>query len=511
MAIRAGIVLLCEQLKACQMEIQRDRAKFDFSLFFLRPPRNLPALPRHGPLFSSLPSFSHPPSFIFFIRPWFHSHRSFIHDCDPDITFFLLPPYHVDDVRHEVCRTRPDALIASTATSASSELIVAAGKLVLDPASPTRATCPTPPPCDGRRNTWPQSRRRRDHFALLPEPSVLCDLGVLLSLNDENALIRDGGMPTTDLLCRRVERRATVLIDTQTDVGAYLPDTYDSRNDVGTLSLPPTTILDDLPLVTIAAVPLMRPTRDSQAGEITLDTAARPTIPGTAIAALLVMPEPPDARTDPLDELILVNEAFNLSQTTAEGNPVDCQADHPPSNFLSPPRPLKRATFAEPKPPEACARSLGEGRGRGGGPLPPRYEHFSQIPNRRRHARAPSAKDAAGIFLTPKPPEASACTLGEGCERGGAPLPLARGKGEAILQTPDRRRHARAPSAKEAGRVGHLLPPHDGLGKAVGHPNRRGELFAHPTTSVKPPTKPSRADTREGEALHLRRRRVMTR
>ena len=29
----AGIVLLCEQLKACQMEIQRDRAEFDFSAF----------------------------------------------------------------------------------------------------------------------------------------------------------------------------------------------------------------------------------------------------------------------------------------------------------------------------------------------------------------------------------------------------------------------------------------------------------------------------------------------
>ena len=34
----AGIVLFCEQLKACQMEIQRDRAMFDFSAHFLRCP-----------------------------------------------------------------------------------------------------------------------------------------------------------------------------------------------------------------------------------------------------------------------------------------------------------------------------------------------------------------------------------------------------------------------------------------------------------------------------------------
>ena len=37
----AGIVLLCEQLKACQMEIQHDRTKFDFSRFLLPPPAGL--------------------------------------------------------------------------------------------------------------------------------------------------------------------------------------------------------------------------------------------------------------------------------------------------------------------------------------------------------------------------------------------------------------------------------------------------------------------------------------
>ncbi|KAL1657404.1 hypothetical protein GGF50DRAFT_122049 [Schizophyllum commune] len=46
-------------------------------------------------------------------------------------------------------------------------------------------------------------------------------------------------------------------------------------------TLLPTTILDDLALVTIAAVPPMRPTRDSQAMEITLDTPARPSHEGS--------------------------------------------------------------------------------------------------------------------------------------------------------------------------------------------------------------------------------------
>ncbi|KAL1684670.1 hypothetical protein GGG16DRAFT_24219, partial [Schizophyllum commune] len=51
-------------------------------------------------------------------------------------------------------------------------------------------------------------------------------------------------------------------------------------------------------------------------------------------------------------------------------------------------------------------------------------------PDCQRHARAPSAKDAAGveapyhlvIFADPQPPEACARTLGEGCGRGGVPL-----------------------------------------------------------------------------------------
>ncbi|KAL1684304.1 hypothetical protein GGG16DRAFT_120014 [Schizophyllum commune] len=52
-------------------------------------------------------------------------------------------------------------------------------------------------------------------------------------------------------------------------------------NDVGMHTLPPTTILDNLTLVTVTAVPPIRPTHDSQAVEITLDTPARPSHEGS--------------------------------------------------------------------------------------------------------------------------------------------------------------------------------------------------------------------------------------
>ncbi|KAL1713099.1 hypothetical protein EV715DRAFT_277507 [Schizophyllum commune] len=56
--------------------------------------------------------------------------------------------------------------------------------------------------------------------------------------------------------------------------------------------------------------------------------------------------------------------------------------------------------FADPRPPEACARSLDEGRERGGV-----YPHYEM-----------------GIFADPQPPEACARSLGEGRGRGGVPL-----------------------------------------------------------------------------------------
>ncbi|KAI5892140.1 uncharacterized protein SCHCODRAFT_02501715, partial [Schizophyllum commune H4-8] len=73
---------------------------------------------------------------------------------------------------------------------------------------------------------------------------------------------------------------------------------------------------------------------------------------------------------------------------------------------------------ATPKPPEACARTLGEGRDRGGVPLSPQQ-----------HTRATAGMGGASPFARNmanfaglKPPEACARTFGEGCGRGGASL-----------------------------------------------------------------------------------------
>ncbi|KAI5821793.1 hypothetical protein K523DRAFT_367330 [Schizophyllum commune Tattone D] len=61
--------------------------------------------------------------------------------------------------------------------------------------------------------------------------------------------------------------------------------------------------------------------------------------------------------------------------------------------------------------------------------------------------RDPSAEDKEGlIFAGPKPPEASARTLGEGCEEGGVPL-TPRGHGE-IRTTRFSALHANAPTFK---------------------------------------------------------------
>ncbi|KAL1684671.1 hypothetical protein GGG16DRAFT_129805 [Schizophyllum commune] len=376
MVTTAGIVLLCEQLKACQMEIQRDRAKFDFSASFPPPPRDLPVLSRHGSLMHSPPllflSSSTLSPFIFFIHG--------LHFCI--VAFFLLSPGHVDD-------TTPRSL----------------------------------PEVDARRNTWPQFRRRREHFAL-PGPRLPTYTVPPTTTPPTNVSLPSACATTTDHVHIRLKRRAAALVDAHTDDGLNAPDAASrlNRNDAGTHSFPPTTMVphtllrrDAKPRSSsdaVAVVPRMCPTRDSQAEEITLDTTARPSHEGSRPLSA--------TQNDPRDG----------------------------SRGL--------ADFSDPQPPEASACSLGEGRGRGGAPLPPRYEHFSQIPNRRRHARAPSAKDAAGIFLTPKPPEASACFPGEECERG-------------------------------------------------------GELFARPSTRLRQTATASRASTREGEGVHLRRGHAVTR
>ncbi|KAL1698827.1 hypothetical protein EV121DRAFT_217483, partial [Schizophyllum commune] len=141
--------------------------------------------------------------------------------------------------------------------------------------------------------------------------------------------------------------------------------------------------------------------------------------------------------------------------------------------------------FVDPRPPEACAGTLDEGRDRD--------------------------------FFDPKPPEASACSLGEGCERGGAPLPLARGKGGVIfadLQPPE----ACARTLGEGcgrGKVYHLTP-HAALLRAQKSggtaPFAEGSsLVVPPRDEVRQTATASRADTREGEGVHLPRGHVVTR
>ncbi|KAL1657471.1 hypothetical protein GGF50DRAFT_121907 [Schizophyllum commune] len=91
-------------------------------------------------------------------------------------------------------------------------------------------------------------------------------------------------------------------------------------------TLPPTTILDNLTLVTVAAVPPIRPTHDSQAVEITLDTPARPSHEGSRPLSAMQN----DPRTGyhltagcvhgPPQQFSCANEASDASQTTAEGS-----------------------------------------------------------------------------------------------------------------------------------------------------------------------------------------------
>ncbi|KAL1684652.1 hypothetical protein GGG16DRAFT_119605 [Schizophyllum commune] len=313
--------------------------------------------------------------------------------------------------------TTSHASVLVLAIPASSELIVADGELAPDSVSSARTTCPTPHSCpirlpsspqttprsppevDARRNTWPQSRRRRDHFALLPAPSVLYrNPGVLLSLNDENTFIRDGGMHVSSVALLA----SSTLALTSAHATARAPSAL-SRNDAGTLSLPPTTILDDLALVPVAAAPRMCSTRDSQAEEITLNTTARPSHEGSRPSSatrndprvgyrrhiFLHDPEPPEAAVrTPQAREAKVKGPFTLA---------------PHSRRLS----------------GSSRQDLGVIRGTRG--LPRR--------TMRQGWGTPFSSPDEWFLLTPEPPEASARFLGEGCERGGIPLHPRAGKG----------------------------------------------------------------------------------
>ncbi|KAL1658039.1 hypothetical protein GGF50DRAFT_131927 [Schizophyllum commune] len=342
----AGIVLLCEQLKACQMEIQRDRTRFDLSAFFPPPPRDLPALSRHGSLLRRRP--------------------------------------------------RPDDSSPPTTISASSGLVVADGELAPDLASTTRTTFPTP--TTPNHSPFPHRPRRRR--GLYPRSTLavtrgrnFVDIGNILRYWVHNYRLTRYLTPrprrqtcpfetatcgavspfpsacatTTDLDPSHLKQRAAVLIDARA-FPVRAPSTT-SRNDAGMHSLPPTTI------------------RDSQAWE-------------TGGSLQTAVPEPPEARADPLDEFTNADKVPGPLRTGREANDTD--------------------------------------------------------------------------FSDPKPPEASACTI--------APLPLARGKGEVLRRLRRLISPVRAPSATDAGGVG-----------------------------VRQTATASRADTREGEGVHLRRGHAVTR
>ncbi|KAL1684527.1 hypothetical protein GGG16DRAFT_106910 [Schizophyllum commune] len=100
--------------------------------------------------------------------------------------------------------------------------------------------------------------------------------------------------------------------------------------------------------------------------------------------------------------------------------------------------------FPNPKPPEARAGFLGEISGGGGTSTPLSAFTRGQREVLRTHSSRKSKGLYFAIFVEPEPPEARAGSLGEG--RGRASL--------APDSTPDRQRHARAPSAKNAAGVG---------------------------------------------------------
>ncbi|KAL1697924.1 hypothetical protein EV121DRAFT_297756 [Schizophyllum commune] len=288
---------------------------------------------------------------------------------------------------------------ALTRSTASSELIVADGELAPDLASTTRTTFPTP--TTPTHSPFPhRPRRRRGHY---PRSTLAVTRG--RNFVDVDIISRSFRRPASHAATQAfyVLSAAPLLSSTLKPTSAHLcvraPSAL-SRNDVGTLCPPPTTILDDLALVTVAAAPPMRSTRDSQAEEITLDTTARPSHEGSRPSSA--------TRNDPRVGYRRPSyEASNLSQTTAEGHrPVDrvlYDPERPEARIFSPILDRRRrawgyeAKFCRPQT-AGGQRVLPRRRMRQGwGPLPPRYEHFSLTPNRRRHARAPSAKDAAGV------------------------------------------------------------------------------------------------------------------
>ncbi|KAL1697878.1 hypothetical protein EV121DRAFT_297805 [Schizophyllum commune] len=246
----------------------------------------------------------------------------------------------------------------------------------------------------------------------------------------------------TDHVHIRLKRRAAVLIDARA-FPVRAPSTT-SRNDAGTHSFPPTTMVpyallrrDAKPRSSsdaIAVVPRMRPTRDSQAWE----TGGSPPslIPDIATRGIFANLKPPEARAGFLGEISEEGGGFHISEFPVGPN-RQRHARGPSAKgaagVLPTPNCRRRARAPSAKDAEGVGYPYRRAGLDGGAAAPSATD---STPGRQRHARAPSAKDAAGV---------------------GYPYLLARGHGEFLL-TQNRRRPARAPSVKDARGVGYPLP-----------------------------------------------------
>ncbi|KAL1684680.1 hypothetical protein GGG16DRAFT_106826 [Schizophyllum commune] len=306
---------------------------------------------------------------------------------DNSTALSLPSPHHVDDVRYEARRPRSDALIASTATSASSELVVADGELAPDLASTTRTTFPTP--TTPTHSPFPhRPRRRRGHY---PRSTLAVTRG--RNFVDVEIISRSFRRPpslaATQAFCSRsttgtrLKRRAAALVGASSRESAECAVKTTSRSSPS----PPRR-----PFALRATLKPRRSRSTRRRGRHTRDRGRRrrrKTIPGTDIAAILVTPEPPDARTDPLDEFTSSNKASDPSQTTAEGS-----------------RPVERILY-DPEPPEA---RLGSGTQRGG-----KCGLYYKL-----HG---TFRTTTVFSQSLEPPEARAGSRGEGSEESGT-IPL---------------------------------------------------------------------------------------
>ena len=147
---------------------------------------------------------------------------------NPVSALFLLSPCHVDDVRGERRRPRPDDSSAPTTISGARRVLVLRAdaytfnSIKRDhcrrrrartrpgehdshdlpdahhpnpfalPSSP-QTTPRSLPEVDARRNTWPQFRRRREHFAL-PGPRLPTYTVPPTTTPPTNVSVRDGDM-----------------------------------------------------------------------------------------------------------------------------------------------------------------------------------------------------------------------------------------------------------------------------------------------------------------------------